>query len=970
MTEHVDFSTDDELDIVTPKSPPLGSIPQYPQSAPPRSLEQYENSNTRRSARLKNTPSAILQPRKRTASSVVSNDKASKKAKLAEDKKASTALNNAKRAARKLHRDSWLLRHRDLFEALLPPSNNFFAQLATQAYEKGLYVPFHELEQQPKLIVGQMKDYQILGLSFLAHMYENGMNCVLGDEMGLGKTLQTLSLFAYIAERHEGHLDPHLIVCPLSVLSSWEAEAARWFPSGKVARFHGSANERLRLRNTLREGKFDILITTYDVYAVEDSWFKSRRWTYCVLDEGHKIKNSDSQISRKLQGLNAMYRLILTGTPIQNNLRELFSLLHYLYPFIFTPSTSQLFEISFDLSKGSYSLPFVKAAQKLLSVIMIRRTKANVATDVPPREEQTIFIPLTEIQRFWMYRMITRLDNINFKEIFDSTMELHDNSAQDGRNEVLSLLETEKEGKQWKKLMNLLMQLRRICDHPYLMPNVEPDPYYIGEHIVASSSKLIVIDKILADLLPKGEKVLIFSQWIGMLDVLEDMMHLRGIKYARLDGSTPRPRRTLDIKLFQHENSQLHVYLISTKAGGLGINLTKASTVIMADSDWNPQSDLQAIARAHRIGQTKIVKVYRLICGGSVEDQMLDRLRRKLFLSVKIMGSDNPGQSASNADTSGMGSAALIDILRKGSSALLPGSDMDLSKFIQAPIDEILSTSKAREDARDAKLLQSLQGSNSPGTEDIMNNGHPDACNQQLLKDAEEEEQRLLSGVAQVRCRLFEGQILERAGRSNKDIADEWTNIQKRASKSRETVVLNGMTFVVDLEPVAPTVRLDSQLSKPSTKVKKPELGSEDYCVVCQDGGELFLCSHCPRVFHANCRNMSEKEVKRGWRGCPQHACCECQRGVSDAGGLLFRCRTCHRAFCEDCLSEPFDPVGEVLPEFLLLNYHETPSGYYINCGHCKIRGKNDPQWKQDWQNAIQTAEHALEIKEKIENQI
>ncbi|KAJ4481310.1 P-loop containing nucleoside triphosphate hydrolase protein [Lentinula lateritia] len=960
MTENTVVATieDDELDIISTSSPPITALTQFSQSisAPVIPVNQVHfppqsASATRRSLRLKDSSSTILRntqqkPRKRTISATETSSATHKKAKL-EDKKANTAVNNTKKSERDSRRNQWFLRHRDLFEPLLPLSSSFFANLHVAVPGKLPYVPLHEVEQ-PKSInssMGCMKDYQIVGLSFLVYMYENGMNCILGDERVIFTLSKTLSLFAYIAERNLGRTDPHLIVCPLSVLSSWEAESARWLPSMTVVRFHGSANERLRLRNTLREGNFDILVTTYEVYVTEDSWFKSRRWTYCVLDEGHKIKNSETIVSQKLQGLNAMYRLILTGTPIQNNMVELWSLLHYLYPAVFTPNTQQLFETSFDLTKGTYSIPFVNAAQKLLSTVMIRRTKVNVDIDVPAREEQTIFIPLTDIQRFWMYRMITRLDSVNFREIFDATMELQDNGAQDGRNEVLSLLEDSsnragKETKQWTKLMNLLMQLRRVCDHPYLLPKVEPEPYYIGEHIVASSSKLIVIDKLLADVLPKGEKVLLFSQWTGMLDVLEDMMHLRDIKYARLDGSTLRPRRALDIKLFQHDKSEFQVYLISTKAGGLGINLTKASTVIMVDSDWNPQNDLQAIARAHRIGQKKVVKVYRLICGGSVEDQMLDRIRRKLFLSVKIMGSDNP--TSSSSETSDMSSGALLDILRKGSSALLPGAEMELSKFIQAPIAEILSLSKAREDARDAKLEQTLETAK----------GNPDVHAQQLLKDAEDEEQRLLSGAAQVRCHLFEGQMLERGtSSSNKQIADEWTNLQKRASKSRETVVLNGMTFVV----------LNSQsMSKPA-KVKQEPMGSEDYCNVCQDGGQLICCSFCPRVFHAACRGLKSRDLKKSWHACHQHECWDCSRRTSDAGGMLFRCRTCPRAYCEDCLSEIFDPIGDTLPELLLLNCRESQSAYYISCAHCKAMAEEDPQWKLEWDNTIRAAERALE---------
>ncbi|KIK50982.1 hypothetical protein GYMLUDRAFT_208922 [Collybiopsis luxurians FD-317 M1] len=964
MAENIAVASaqDDELDFLSDSS--MLSVV-HSVSAPVQKVHFPEESGRRRSLRAKTSSSLVLQtsttqkaPRKRPSSSVGTAEISRKKAKKSEDKKANTAAHSSRKVNRDARRTAWLLKHRHLFEPLLPSSGNFFTSLKADAQARS-FAPLREIEQ-PKLVMGQMKDYQITGLSFLAHMFNNGMNAILGDEMGLGKTLQTLSLFAYIAEKNPGdRLDPHLIICPLSVLSSWEAEAARWLPSMTTVRFHGSENERNRLHNTLRESHFDILITTYESYALDDSWFKSRHWTYCVLDEGHKIKNSETIVAQKLQGLNAIYRLILTGTPIQNNLTELWSLLHYLYPFIFTPKTAQLFRSSFDLTKGSYSLPFLTAAQKLLQVVMIRRTKANVAFDVPPRVEQTIFIPLTEMQRFWYMRMITRMDSVDFREIFDEKVKLEDGSVQSGRNELLSLLEEEEKdaekGKnvnQWKKLMNLLLQLRRICDHPYTLKQVEPDPYYLGEHVVTASSKLIAIDKILADILPKGEKVLIFSQWTSMLDVLEDMMSLRNIKYARLDGSTPRPRRALDIKLFQHEKSVIQVYLIATKAGGLGINLTKATTVIMADSDWNPQNDIQAIARAHRIGQTKTVKVYRLICAGSVEDQMLDRLRRKLFLSLKIMGSDNPD---STSNSTGMSSSALLDILRKGSSALLPGDDMDLEKFIRAPIQEILEMSKAREDARDEKIAQSLEVRDDA-------DGHA----QQLLANAEEEERRLLSGVAQVSCRLFEGRMLERSGdKSNAQIAEEWTNMKKRVSKGKETIVIGGMTFIVDPDP---DTEMDKAGGKDADKLtlsaagtKKVKMGSEEWCHVCEDGGELYLCARCPRVFHASCRGLTRGQAQNASSVfCSQHTCCDCSRGAGDAGGMLFRCRTCYRAFCEDCLPEPFDPIGESIPEFTLLNYRETPSAYFINCAHCLEKAEADSHWKAEWDKTFRHAEWTL----------
>ncbi|KAH0579578.1 hypothetical protein H2248_002429 [Termitomyces sp. 'cryptogamus'] len=885
----------------------------------------------------------------------LSRENALKRTKI-DDKKAQTETMNKKRDARDEARKKWLYCHRNVIEPMLPPNSTFFDNLQKEmertCRDAISSKPMHCLDIQPKLIKGgEMKDYQLEGLSFLASMYQNGMNCILGDEMGLGKTLQTLSLFAYIKEKILGPHDPHLVICPLSVLSSWEAEAARWIPSMRVIRFHGPINERERLKHTMRSDRnFDIMLTTYETYVAEDQWFKSNRWTYCVLDEGHKIKNPDALLSQKVHGLGSLCRLLLTGTPVQNNLGELWALLHWLLPTVFTQATQSRFNDSFDMQRGSYAMPFLNAAKKLVSTIMLRRTKAIVAgDDVPPREELTVFIPLTETQRWWTYKLLTRLPATDIRKIFaerGETIKLEHEMAKEGTEEVLrqveNKIETEKiEGAKYKQMMNLLIQLRQVCDHPYLLRDAEPGPYGIAEHIVSTSSKLLVIDKLLAELLPTGERVLIFSQWTGMLDILEDFMVLRTIPFARLDGSTSRPRRSLDIKLFQQEKSPYKVFLISTKAGGLGINLTKATTVIMCDSDWNPQNDLQAIARAHRIGQKKVVKVYRLICQGSVEDQMLDRIRRKLFLSYKIMGSDN----TSSLENTSLGSSELMDILRRGSSALSHSDGgMNLSRFLEASMADIIEYSQSLEKKRDVKIKSDLKVDKV------------DADNQQLLLAAEEEERRLLSGVAQVQSRLFEGKVVGKS-QTNADIAAEWRNLGKRAREDR-TIKIGGMTFIASsvTETIVPPA------PKPVKKTKK-KFDSEEWCIHCRDGGELVLCAGCPRVFHPNCRELTNADL-RYQVYCSQHACASCYRSTADCGGMLFRCRTCPQAFCEDCLPEDdLDAIGETLPEFMLLNYGPVATAYYIRCHDCVAdyaENPNSPLWIE-WARDISQAEKKLE---------
>lgn len=359
---------------------------------------------------------------------------------------------NHKKVTIEAARRRWLHRHRDLFAPLLPPSNTSFDALEQEvsaSVDRGAYKPPCEIHDQPKLIKnGVLKDYQLHGLSFLAHMHDNGMNCILGDEMGLGKTLQTLSLFAYVHENTKGIIDPHLIVCPLSVVDTWLREIRRWLPSFRTLRFHAQESERMRLKLAVRDGniEFDVCVTTYEGFSAEENWFKSRRWTYTVLDEGHKIKNSETQIAHKVQGIGSLYRLILTGTPVQNNLVELWGLLHWLYPTIFGPATERLFHNAFNLTQGTYDLPFLAATEKLLSKIMLRRTKDTVESQisVPPKEELTVFVPMTEAQRFWTYRLLTRLDTFDLKEIFSSEDE---EQLSEGRMEVKKHIEAQVQGR-------------------------------------------------------------------------------------------------------------------------------------------------------------------------------------------------------------------------------------------------------------------------------------------------------------------------------------------------------------------------------------------------------------------------------------------------------------------------------------------------------------------------------------------
>lgn len=349
-----------------------------------------------------------------------------------------------------------------------------------------------------------MKGYQLSGLSFLLWLYYNGSSGILGDEMGLGKTLQTLSLFSYLTTYEPnppGHQRPFLVVCPLSVVSSWISECKKWTPHLRALRFHGPVGERERLKKVAETGEvfgldggeegvgntgYDIVVTSYEVFEREKQWFRRAFvWRYVVLDEGHKIKNEKTNIAAALQGLSAEYRLILTGTPLQNNLTELWALIHWLFPEVFNINTSRIFSEAFDLTAGKNDLSVMDSSRRLLELIMLRRMKESkgVNLGLPPKTEVILYLPLVPMQRFWYKRLLTRLDKGMLETVFkgakekvkvedankgegpvkDGDLEKIEEGTEWGESKaIVEMAIKEKSGTQWQKLMNLLMQLRKV----------------------------------------------------------------------------------------------------------------------------------------------------------------------------------------------------------------------------------------------------------------------------------------------------------------------------------------------------------------------------------------------------------------------------------------------------------------------------------------------------------------------------
>nr|XP_031292435.1 chromodomain-helicase-DNA-binding protein 1-like isoform X2 [Camelus dromedarius] len=476
----------------------------------------------------------------------------------------------------------------------------------------------------------RLRPYQLEGVNWLAQRFHCQNGCILGDEMGLGRL------------NDEG---PFLILCPLSVLSNWKEEMERLAPGLSCVAYAGDKEERARLQQDLKqESRFHVLLTTYEICLKDASFLKSFAWSLLVVDEAHRLKNQSSLLHRTLSEFSAVFSLLLTGTPIQNSLQELYSLLGFAEPELFPREQVEDFVQRYqDIEKESES---ASELYTLLQPFLLRRVKAEVAAELPRKTEVVLYHGMSALQRR-CYRAILMKDLDAFE------------------NETAKKV----------KLQNVLSQLRKCVGHPYLFDGVEPEPFEIGDHLIEASGKLHLLDKLLAFLYSKGHRVLLFSQMTQMLDILQDYMDYRGYSYERVDGSVRGEERHLAIKNFGQQ--PIFIFLLSTRAGGVGMNLTAADTVIFVDSDFNPQNDLQAAARAHRIGQNKSVKVIRLVGRDTVEEIVCRKAASKLQLTSAVMegGRFTLGAPRPSADAD----LRLSEILKFGLDKLLSseGSTMD-----------------------------------------------------------------------------------------------------------------------------------------------------------------------------------------------------------------------------------------------------------------------------------------------------
>ncbi|AES64230.1 putative calcium/calmodulin-dependent protein kinase chromatin remodeling ISWI family [Medicago truncatula] len=520
------------------------------------------------------------------------------------------------------------------------------------------------LVTQPSCIQGKMRDYQLAGLNWLIRLYENGINGILADEMGLGKTLQTISLMGYLHE-FRGIKGPHMVVAPKSTLGNWMNEIRRFCPILRAVKFLGNPEERRHIREDLLvAGKFDVCVTSFEMAIKEKSTLRRFSWRYIIIDEAHRIKNENSLLSKTMRIYNTNYRLLITGTPLQNNLHELWSLLNFLLPEIF--SSAETFDEWFQISGENDQQEVVQQLHKVLRPFLLRRLKSDVEKGLPPKKETILKVGMSQLQKQY-YKALLQKD-----------------------------LEVVNAGGERKRLLNIAMQLRKCCNHPYLFQGAEPGPpYTTGDHLITSAGKMVLLDKLLPKLKERDSRVLIFSQMTRLLDILEDYLMFRGYQYCRIDGNTGGDDRDASIDAFNKPGSEKFVFLLSTRAGGLGINLATADVVILYDSDWNPQVDLQAQDRAHRIGQKKEVQVFRFCTEYTIEEKVIERAYKKLALDALVI------QQGRLAEQKTVNKDELLQMVRFGAEMVFSSKD---STITDEDIDRIIAKGEEATAELDAKM--------------------------------------------------------------------------------------------------------------------------------------------------------------------------------------------------------------------------------------------------------------------------
>uniref|UniRef100_A0A0N4ZIG7 Helicase ATP-binding domain-containing protein n=1 Tax=Parastrongyloides trichosuri TaxID=131310 RepID=A0A0N4ZIG7_PARTI len=577
-----------------------------------------------------------------------------------------------------------------------------------------------EVVEQPSLLQNcTLHDYQKIGLNWLIQMHKLGYNAILADEMGLGKTLQIIAFLTYLKETNIS--GPHLIVVPSSVIENWQNEFSKFSPTLKILCYYGSMDDRKRLRREAVKGtkNIDILLTTYNMITSKEEdrkFFKVFSIHYVIYDEGHMLKNCNTARYRSLMKVKGKRKILLTGTPLQNNLIELISLTYFVMSKMFLNYCEDIdqllgqFQIRTNCGKKTntvtslkkefekenseedrvpltvdelYESHKIEQAKLILAPFMLRRLKTEVLQCLPKKNQEIIYVDLKPLQVEMYEHCLSEIRTshmigdgsaagglMQLRQIVNHPLLYRWNYNDALCHKIAELLVNHNSGYKKKNPVYVAEDLTFMNDiaiHKLCLTTDETLPYALDDSKFLESAKIDALEKLLPEIKEKGQKILIFSQFTMLLDILEVYLEIRGYHFKRLDGSTPVMERFQMVEEFNQDND-IFVFLLSTKAGGLGINLTAANNVLIHDIDFNIQNDKQAEDRAHRLGQEKEVNIYRLITRNTIEEPMLTNAENKLKLQENVTGDNN--EESDNTVDHKLVETLLKDAFEKNSSKM------------------------------------------------------------------------------------------------------------------------------------------------------------------------------------------------------------------------------------------------------------------------------------------------------------